>query len=245
MTQIIISGMDKNSFSIWSFYIARANRIIPALLALCITLLVLGWFWLPTVVYRKLGTHAATAIAFVSNIKFWSESGYFDSESHDKWLLHTWSLSVEWQFYVLLPLVIAIIWRLFGKQGVKWALLGVAGASFAYSIYLTHHAQGAAFYLLSTRAWEMLAGGMVWWLTRQHTIHAWQARAMEITGLAMIVLSIELFDAETAWPGAYAALPVIGAMLTLAAARQNSPFTTNVIAKRLGTSSYSIYGTGQ
>ncbi|MDH4554221.1 acyltransferase [Pseudomonas sp. BN417] len=241
MTQIIISGMDKKSFSIWSFYVARANRIIPALLALCIALLVLGWFWLPTVDYRKLGTHAATAIAFVSNIKFWSESGYFESESHDKWLLHTWSLSVEWQFYILLPLVIAIIWRLFGKQGVKWALLGVAGASFAYSIYLTHHAQGAAFYLLSTRAWEMLAGGMVWWLTRQRTIHARQARAMEITGLAMIVLSIELFDAETAWPGGYAALPVIGAMLTLAAGRQNSPFTTNVIAKRLGTSSYSIY----
>ncbi|WP_342243866.1 acyltransferase family protein [Pseudomonas sp. OTU5201] len=241
MTQIIISGMDKQSFSIWKFYIARANRIIPALLVLCITLLILGWFWLPTVDYRKLGTHAATAIVFLSNIKFWSESGYFDSESHDKWLLHTWSLSVEWQFYILLPLAIVIIWRLFGKQWVKWAMLGVGGISFAYSIYLTHHAQGAAFYLLPARAWEMLAGGMVWWVTRQRTFHARQAQAMELTGLAMIVLSIELFDAETAWPGGYAALPAIGAMLTLAASRRNSPFTTNVITQRLGNSSYSIY----
>ncbi len=241
MTQIIITGMNAQSFSIWNFYIARANRIIPALLALCIILMISGWFWLPTVDYRKLGTHAATAIAFFSNIKFWNESGYFDTESHDKWLLHTWSLSVEWQFYILLPLAIVIIWRLFGKNGVKWAFIGTAVVSFALSIYLTHRSQGTAFYLLPTRAWEMLVGGLVWWLTTQRTIHERPARLMEITGLAMIAFSIGHFDAGTAWPSGYAALPVIGAALTLAASRRNSPFTTNIIAQRLGNSSYSIY----
>lgn len=241
MTQIIISGMDTQSFSFWNFYTARANRIIPALLALCITLMISGWFWLPTIDYRKLGTHVATSIAFFSNIKFWNEAGYFDSDSHDKWLLHTWSLSVEWQFYILLPLAIAIIWRFFGKQSVKWAFLGAGVISFAFSIYLTHRSQGAAFYLLSTRAWEMLAGGLVWWLTAQRTFEERTARAMEILGLAMIVFSIEFFDAGTAWPSGYAAFPVTGAMLTLAAHRRNSPFTTNVIAQRLGNSSYSIY----
>lgn len=98
MTSIIISGLEQGRFSLWGFYRARARRIIPALLVLCISLLILGWFWLPSIDYKILGTHAATALVFVSNLKFWREAGYFDVASHEKWLLHTWSLSVEWQF---------------------------------------------------------------------------------------------------------------------------------------------------
>ena len=125
MTSIIISGLEQGRFSLWSFYLARARRIIPALLVLCISLLVLGWFWLPSADYKMLGTHAATALAFVSNLKFWREAGYFDAASHEKWLLHTWSLSVEWQFYILLPLGCLLLWHWFGKRGVKLALIHV------------------------------------------------------------------------------------------------------------------------
>ena len=87
MTGIIISGLERGNFSLWGFYLARARRIIPALLVLCATLLMLGWLWLPSADYKPLATHVVTALAFVSNVKFWREAGYFDAASHEKWLL--------------------------------------------------------------------------------------------------------------------------------------------------------------
>ena len=107
MTNILIKKLENphQKFSVWDFYLARAKRIVPALLVLCITLLALGWLMLPPQDYRSLGMHTLTSVLFASNIQYWREAGYFDVASHDKWLLHTWSLSVEWQFYVLLPLL--------------------------------------------------------------------------------------------------------------------------------------------
>ena len=113
MTTIIIKKLEnpQQRFSVWDFYLARAKRIAPALLALCTALLALGWFVLPPQDYRSLGMHALTSGLFASNIQYWREAVYFDAASHDKWLLHTWSLSVEWQFYLLLPLLLWGAWR--------------------------------------------------------------------------------------------------------------------------------------
>ncbi len=241
MTGIIIGGLESGNFSLWGFYLARARRIIPALLVLCLTLLILGWFWLPSADYRMLGTHAATALAFVSNMKFWREAGYFDTASHEKWLLHTWSLSVEWQFYILLPLGCLLLWHWLGRRGVKLALITAGLLSLVLSIYASQRWPGAAFYLLPTRAWQMLAGGAVWWLTRQHAMSPQWGRVAEAIGLLGIALAVVLFDTSLAWPGAYALVPVLGAMLVLAANRQHSWFTSNIIARHLGSGSYSIY----
>lgn len=241
MTGIIVSGLERGTFSLWGFYLARARRIIPALLVLCLTLLILGWFWLPSADYKVLGTHAATALAFVSNMQFWREAGYFDTASHEKWLLHTWSLSVEWQFYILLPLGCLLLWHWLGRRGVKLALIAAGLLSLALSIYVSQRWPSAAFYLLPTRAWQMLAGGGVWWLTRQHAMSSRWGIVAEATGLLSIALAVVLFDTSLAWPGIYALVPVLGAMLVLAANRQHSWFTSNVIARHLGASSYSIY----
>ncbi|MDX7778993.1 acyltransferase family protein [Aeromonas hydrophila] len=241
MTRIIISGVERGQFSLWEFYLARARRIIPALLVLCTALLIIGWFWLPSADYNMLATHTAAATTFLSNMQFWREAGYFDAASHEKWLLHTWSLSVEWQFYILLPLGVILAWRLFGKRGVKIALAIIGMSSFALSIYTTQRWPSAAFYLLPTRAWEMLAGGLIWWAIRSRTIPVQPAKVMEAVGMLMIVSAIAFFDASMGWPGFYALLPTAGAMLILAAGRQNSLFTSNFIARHLGASSYSIY----
>ncbi len=240
MTGIIISGLERGDFSLWGFYLARARRIIPALLALCASLLLLGWFWLPNADYRMLATHVATAVAFVSNLKFWREAGYFDAASHEKWLLHSWSLSAEWQFYILLPLGCLLLWHWFGRRGLKWALLLAGLASLALSVYASNRWPGAAFYLLPTRAWEMLAGGLVWWLTRQARPIK-QAWALEALGLTLIIGAVIGFDASLVWPGYLALVPVLGTMLVLAANRQDSWLTSNGLARRLGASSYSIY----
>ena len=241
MTSIIISGLEQGRFSLWSFYLARARRIIPALLVLCVCLLIFGWFWLPSADYKILGTHAATALAFVSNLKFWREAGYFDAASHEKWLLHTWSLSVEWQFYILLPLGCLMLWHWLGRKAVKWALIAAGFLSLLLSIYASARWPGAAFYLLPPRAWEMLAGGLVWWATRTQPMPRQLALLAEVVGFALILISILCFDPAMQWPGYLALAPVLGAMLVLAAQRQNSFWTANYVARRLGASSYSIY----
>ncbi|MGL4938950.1 acyltransferase family protein [Shewanella sp.] len=241
MTGIIITGLERGNFSLWSFYLARARRIIPALLVLCATLLILGWFWLPNADYKMLASHVGTAVAFVSNLKFWREAGYFDAASHEKWLLHTWSLSVEWQFYILLPLGCLLLWHWFGKRGVKLALVAAGLLSLALSVYASDRWPGAAFYLLPTRAWEMLAGGLVWWATRTQPMPRQWAALAEGVGIALIILAITTFDPAMQWPGYLALVPVVGAMLVLAANNQHSWLTANPLARHLGASSYSIY----
>ena len=106
MTKIIFRGLEQDSFSVLKFYVARANRIIPALSLLCLVLLSVGWLFLSPLEYRALGKHIVSSITFISNIIYWTESGYFDAASQGKWLLHTWSLSLEWQFYIIYPLIL-------------------------------------------------------------------------------------------------------------------------------------------
>jgi peptidoglycan/LPS O-acetylase OafA/YrhL len=176
-----------------NFYLARARRIVPALAVLCAVLLALGWFALPVLDYRQLGQHAALALAFVSNIKFWREAGYFDAASHDKWLLHTWSLSVEWQFYLILPLVLMLLWRLWPSRRAitGWLLAGFV-VSLVLSIVVTPLRPTAAFYLLPTRAWEMLAGGLVFMLADRLPLGVIWRRGLELAGFVLILGSIEL-----------------------------------------------------
>ncbi|CNC80521.1 acyltransferase family protein [Yersinia frederiksenii] len=241
MTRIIVSGMESGNFSFLQFYLARARRIIPMLLVLCFSLLIFGWFWLPEQNYKLLATHVVNTLFFVSNIKFWRESGYFDASSHEKWLLHTWSLSVEWQFYIILPIIIFIVWKFINYKTVKFALFTLGFLSLCLSIYASQHWPSASFYLLPTRIWEMLAGGMAWWMTRDKSISDTLAKYTEIIGIVFISASIVLFNSSIVWPGSNALLPVTGAVLVLISARQKSIFTANIIAQKLGASSYSIY----
>jgi len=247
MTGIIVNGLERSlwggkSFSLLDFYLARARRIVPALAVLCAVLLVLAWFVLPVADYRQLGIHVAFALAFLSNLKFWHEAGYFDVASHEKWLLHTWSLSAEWQFYLILPLVLMLLWRLWpSRRAVVVCLLVGFFASFAFSIFLTSREPAAAFYLLPTRAWEMFAGGLVFMLADRLKLGDVMCRILELIGFALILRSIAFSDPGMQWPGWRALLPVVGAMLVLSAARTGSLWTGTSVAQWLGNASYSIY----
>lgn len=225
-----------------NFYLARARRIVPALAVLCAVLLVLGWFVMPATDYRQLGIHVVSALAFVSNIKFWREAGYFDAASHDKWLLHTWSLSVEWQFYLILPLALMLLWRLWpGRRAITGWLLAGFVASLVLSIVVTPLRPTPVFYLLPTRAWEMLAGGLVFMLADRLPLGAMWRRVIELAGFALILSAIALFEPGSPWPGWRATVPVVGAVLVLVAARQGSIWTGARVAQWLGNASYSIY----
>lgn len=248
MTGIIIKGLERNDacatrpFSILGFYLSRARRIMPALLGLCLVLTVAGWFVLPSLDYEKLGKHVLSALTFVSNIVLWREDGYFDSASRDKLLLHTWSLSVEWQFYLLLPVMMALVWKI--RPGRKTQLIAIAAAllaSLLLCVLVTPIKPVPAFYLLPTRAWEMLAGGVVFLLARELRLGSRQRRLLEASGFALVIGSCILFDEGSAWPGWRALVPVMGAMLILAAARQSSIWTATPVAQWLGNCSYSLY----
>ena len=254
MTGIILRGLEANSaaaasgvidprrFSIIAFYLARARRILPALLVLCLVLMVVGWFVLPAVEYKQLGKHAISALGFLSNVLFWREDGYFDTASHDKLLLHTWSLSVEWQFYLMLPIFMAVIYKLRpSRRAQAIGLSAVLLFSLLLCIAATPIKTTAAFYLLPTRAWEMLAGGLVYLLAQRIVLSAGQQRSVEIAGFALLVAAIAVFDSNSQWPGWRATVPVFATMLILFAARQDSLFTGTRIAQWLGDSSYSLY----
>lgn len=244
MTRIIMEGVERDGprFSIARFYFARARRIIPALLALVFILCVAGWFLLASSDYRILGGHAVHAALFDSNIRFWSEAGYFDTASSEKWLLHTWSLSVEWQFYLALPLFIALGWRLWPKQRAIVAMYVIGFAlSLTVSVWLANTDTSAAFYLIQSRAWEMLAGGLAWFAKHRYTFTAPQKRGLLAVGYGAILFAIFFFEGDMLWPGFAALVPVLGCALVLAARQTSGLLVDNAPLQWLGTRSYSIY----
>ncbi|MEJ5992179.1 acyltransferase family protein [Ramlibacter sp. PS3R-8] len=244
MTRLVVGGLQAqgDAFSISAFYLARARRIVPALAVLCAVLLVLGAVFLAPLDFRRLGQHALAALTFVSNIKFWSEAGYFDAASHEKWLLHTWSLSVEWQFYLLYPVLVKLLWRrLPDVRTVTWWIGGALVVSLLASVLLTPRMPTASFFLLQQRAWELLAGGLVYLLAERPRIRPALARALEFAGLALIVGTVVLVPATAAWPGWLATLPVLGTVLVLLAARPASLWTGSRLPQWAGNASYSLY----
>ncbi|HCR4033766.1 TPA: acyltransferase, partial [Morganella morganii] len=106
MTSIIFRGLLNNNFSYTQFLYSRVKRIIPALMCIISILILFGFLFLEPMSYLSLGKHSFYSLLFSSNIVYWLESGYFDVNSNNKFLLHTWSLSVEWQFYMIYPLVL-------------------------------------------------------------------------------------------------------------------------------------------
>lgn len=238
MTKIIIKSLDNNNFSLIQFYTNRSIRIIPALAILCIVLIAAGWFTLLPTEYKDLGNHVLASILFISNFIYWRESGYFDIDAHNKILLHTWSLSVEWQFYFLLPLYIILFYKIF-KGKVVGSLVVIFLLSLSLSYLITLRDPSAAFYLLPTRAWEMLLGSSLYFLPKIK--NNLLSIILEVFGFSLILLSLFLFTPHTPWPGLHALVPTIGTVLILWVANQKSIFTRNKIFQSIGSASYSIY----
>ncbi|MDE1151579.1 MAG: acyltransferase family protein [Micavibrio sp.] len=239
MTGIILGQLEAQRFSLANFYLNRAKRIIPALAALCLALMVAGYFWLIPSDLQNLGKHAAAAITFISNFIFKGEQGYFDAPMRDTWLLHTWSLSTEWQFYLLYPLAL-MAWAKYTRLSRKHLLClmaALAAATFALSVYATPAKANMAFYLLPARVWEFVAGGALCLLPAPRR----RAAVFEIAGLLLILLSFFTLQDSTPWPGYMAALPVLGAAMVIYAARPQSRVTGNAPLQLLGKTSYSIY----
>lgn len=242
MTAILFGNLENNNFSILNFYLARARRLIPALIVLCAVLMVLGYFVLAPYEYKTHAKNTIGALSFVSNIMFWQENGYFDAAAHEKFLLHTWSLSVEWQFYMLLPLAMLLVWKLSPTRNamIGFFILGIL-ISLGLCVFITPLKPTPAFYLLPTRAWEMMVGGLVFLLKDKTVLSQALRKIIELTGFVLIFASILFFDAATLWPGWHALTPIVGTSLIMFANRQESVWTNNRLCQWLGSTSYSLY----
>ncbi|WP_201582658.1 acyltransferase family protein [Psychrobacter jeotgali] len=239
MTGIIFRGIEQQNFSILKFYVARANRIIPALALLCLVLLVFGWFYLTPMEYKALGKHAASSVSFLSNIVYWTEANYFDAASHEKWLLHSWSLSVEWQFYIIYPLILVAMRKFMSIKTMKVMLIVGTVVGFIFCALASYRWASASYYLLPTRAWEMMIGGVAY--LYPWTLSEKRKKLVEWVGIISIIGSYFLVSATDPWPGYLALFPVIGSFLIIQAQRNDSFITSNIVFQKLGSWSYSIY----
>lgn len=229
--------------SLVRFYIRRFRRLAPAFFAMAAAVSLVGWFVLLPVEYREFAKSLIAATVYLANAQFWRDAGYFDFGAEEKVLLHTWSLSVEEQFYVVLPIAILLLrHHPRALHLVLW--LGFAG-SLAASLLLTPRMPEAAFYLFHFRAWEMLAGVLlaIAHLQGRRLPDAVQA-GVSVLGMGLVLGSVVLVQAGPGFPGWQAVFPVLGTVLILAGTGQVN-LVNRLLAMRgpvfVGLISYSLY----
>ncbi|RON47378.1 acyltransferase [Pseudomonas frederiksbergensis] len=244
ITSIIWNQRQAGRFSFVDFWARRARRILPALFVMILAVLAVGWFLLAPKDYEELGRSVRYQVMFVSNILFMRQDGYFDVASDLKPMLHTWSLAVEEQFYIVFPLLLTLLssrlkhWRL--------ALFGVLLLSFGLSVWAVAHHPEKAFFLLPMRAWELLAGAMLAVAPRSHwRLTTTGAQAVSLFGFGLILLAVFAYDKSTPFPGVAALLPTFGVIALIWANGHRQTLVGGLLASRvlvgLGLISYSWY----
>ena len=216
ITTIIISEMVERKFSIVNFYERRARRILPALFFVIAACLPFAWLWLTPTDLKDFGQSLVAVSTFSSNILFWLESGYFNTAAELKPLLHTWSLAVEEQYYILFPIFLTLTWRL----GIKWVLILLSiifFISLGFAQWGAYNKPFATFYLLPTRGWELLVGAFAAFYLKYNSHLKSQIlnQVLSLIGFCMIVYSIIAFDETTPFPSLHALIPTIGTGLLI------------------------------
>jgi peptidoglycan/LPS O-acetylase OafA/YrhL len=243
---IIIDETENGSFSYRRFYVRRIKRLFPAFFVVCLVTVPLAWWLLMPTDFRAQAKSLVAATVFLTNHFFYKETGYFDAARDSKPLLHTWSLSVEEQFYICFPLFMRFMTRL-GRRAMPVAL-GIAGlASFAYAQYLLSVDPAASFYSLGSRGWELLLGAAVALPQLRHRqLPARWRRTLTWISLAPLLLPMVLYTDDTPFPG-LAALPCcLGTAWLLWAGRAGADTLpqqalSGAIPVTIGRMSYSLY----
>jgi peptidoglycan/LPS O-acetylase OafA/YrhL len=242
---ILIEDRDRDRYSILKFYDRRIRRIFPALFTMLAVSTALAAITLLPSEMAQFARSLGATVLFSSNIYYWKSAGYFSPAAEDNPLLHTWSLSVEEQFYIVFPLALWAAYRM-GLRRVLPVLLAVAaGASLLLAEWGSRATPLAAFYLLPSRSWELLLGAWLAAHRRPFPGGRTGSEAAAFGGLAMIAFAVFAYTRETRFPGLAALLPTVGAAFVIWAGRERETLASKVLSARplvfVGLISYSLY----
>ncbi|PZP56687.1 MAG: hypothetical protein DI586_02860 [Micavibrio aeruginosavorus] len=245
ITTIILKGLQQDNFSLGHFYERRILRIFPALFTVLLATSIASAILLFPSDFKYFGETLSAAGAFGSNFIFWKESGYFEAGSLTVPLLHTWSLAVEEQFYIFFPLVIIALYK-FRPGFVKPAIVLALIASFALALAAVYtNSMAALFYLLPTRAWELLVGAVLATSIIPSARAILVANLCGVAGLALIAYAALGYNEDTIFPGPAALAPTIGAALIIYSGMSGDSWSRRILGTKVpvffGKISYSLY----
>jgi len=247
ISTILLQNLELEKFKFADFYSRRIRRIFPALIIVLIACWIAGWFTLLPDEFMQLGKHIMAGASFISNLMLWNESGYFDSSSDVKPLLHLWSLGIEEQFYIFWPLITWIAWK--RKIHFLYIAIAVAIISFSLNVWGIKNDLIGVFYSPITRIWELLSGSIIAWVLFSQNLVSKKIldehrNTLSVLGLTAIIASIILFNKEILFPGWWAIVPVFGACALIFSGPNsilNRLILSNKYLVAIGLISYPLY----
>ncbi len=260
ITSLISLQIKSEAFSLLQFYERRIRRILPALFFVMFCCIPFAWYWMLPIQLKQFSSSLLAIPTFWSNILFWQESGYFGTAADVKPLLHTWSLAVEEQFYIVFPFIMLFLCKYSRRRIVvgiiALSLISLASAQFGGNFkFLSLSVQNpfswfnqpswASFYLVPGRIWELLAGSLVaLYLEGKQFSSGRLSESLSAGGVMMIMTAVIIYDETIPTPSVYTILPVLGTLLIIVFANSGTiigRFFSLNIPVVIGLSSYSIY----
>lgn len=240
MTLITLKSFDKNQFSLLDFYKKRAIRIIPPLQIIFVFILLISIFLFFESDLRLNAKYVFLSNLFSSNIYFWQYQNYFTSG--DNILLHTWSLGVEWQFYIIYPLLLLGLRNIYKtRERLFWIILIVFTLiSLFLMLVLFNVNNNFTFYMLPSRMWELSIGGIIYGINKKYQFPLLYRKIITYVSILTIVIGIYSISESIVWPSYYTLLPIVSTCLILICNLQTSLFDNKII-KFFGDISYSLY----
>ena len=244
ISRIIVREVREERFSLQDFWVRRIRRILPAAATVVFATFLAGALILEPNSLRGLGISGIAYSLMVANVFFWKSSGYFSESAELQPLLHTWSLSVEEQFYVVLPIALTFLLRR-KSSWTFYIIAAIAMASFALNVLLLNEYPSSVFYLLPFRAWELLAGTLLVLCGDRIKLSEITNELLAVCGLGAIVIPMLYYTDGIQFPGLAAALPVGGTVLFIASNMSKTTYTGQLVSLKplvaIGLISYSLY----
>ena len=244
ITGLISGEIERKEFSYINFWERRARRLMPALIWVALVTSIAAYFLLLPHEFKRLGESLVALAGFASNIYFWMKAGYFGAPSEVIPLLHTWSLAVEEQFYVVFPAVLLLLAGFSGKAH-KAAIAGIGVSSFAISVWLAENDANTAYYMLHSRAWELMLGAYLVYARPCPTLGPRLLGALWIAAVAMILVPVFTYHEGTPFPGMAALWPCAGTAILIYSGGQAHALSRLVFENEptvwVGKLSYSWY----